>query len=323
MSDFDRNRRSAGWRRVNAVYERRRAKADRSPAPAADAVAPPDPAAPFCRLAVLLNGPATPDADALARAAFLAFPDEEDVEVGENGHLQVGGWAFRATAGDAPLVPPDAADRLPELRLSNAVREHVAWLAVEVTDAPDGSADAVRASQAGRLLAALAPDDALALVRPATGRVALLTPAAAGCLADGRIPAAFRPYDQPVPIAGVADDDPRLTAAAAEANSRFDEFLAAFAGRGPADTFAVKVPFADAHGREFMWVSVARVDATHIEGVLDNRPAFVRAVHAGEGVRVPRAELNDWLYVRGGELHGGFTLRLLDEHLKPRRPDAA
>ena len=323
MADFDRNRRSAGWRRVNAVFERRRAKADRSPPPAIDPAAPPDPAAPACRLAALLAVPSPPDADALGRAAFVAFPDEEDVEVGENGHLQVGGWAFRATAGDAPLLPADVADRLPELRLQTAVRDHAGWLAVEVTDAPDLTSDADRAAQTARLLAALVPADALALVRPATGRLTLFTPATAHHLAAGRVPAAFRPPDRPVPIAGLADDDPRLNAAAAEAARRFGEFLAAFNARGPADTFAVKVPFADDHGREFMWVSVAAVDATHIVGTLDNRPAFVRAVHAGEDVRVPRAELNDWLYVRGGELHGGFTLKLVNDHLRPNRSDAA
>jgi uncharacterized protein YegJ (DUF2314 family) len=325
MADNDRNRRAAGWRRVNAVFERLRAKADRTPAAvtAADAVAPPDQAAPGCRLVLLVALPAPPDADALSLAAAAAFPDEEDVEVGENGYLQVGGWAFRATAGAGPLLPPDAADRLPELRLQAAAREHAGWLAVEVTDAPDGTSAATRASLAGRLLAALAPADALALFRPSTGRVSLYTPAAAGQLRAGRAAAAFRPADQPVPIAGVADDDPRLTAAAAVARNRFGEFLAALAERGPADTFAVKVPFADDHGREFMWVAVDSVDATHIVGRLDNRPAFVRAVHLGERVLVARADLNDWLYVRGGELHGGFTLKLLDEHLKPPRSDVS
>lgn len=321
MTDSDRNRRAAGWRRVNAVFERMRAKADRSPPPGVEV--PPDPAVPRCRLAVLVCLPSLPDPDALARAAFLAFPDEEDVEVGENGHLQVGGWAFRATSGNEPLYPAEVADRLPELRLQTAVREHSGWLAVEVTDAPDGTSDCDRVAHAGQLLAALTPADALALARPAMGRVSLFTPATAAFLIDGQVSAAFHPHDQPVPIAGMADDDPRLSAAAEEANKRFDEFLVAFAERGPTDTFAVKVPFTDDHGREFMWVSVNGVDATHIVGKLDNRPAFIQAVHVGDNVRVLRSELNDWLYVRDGELHGGFTLRLLDEQLRPQRPDAA
>lgn len=118
----------------------------------------------------------------------------------------------------------------------------------------------------------------------------------------------------PVPaVAVLPDDDPRLAAAAAEANRRFGEFLAAFEGRKPGDTFAVKVPFADDYGREFMWVRVAAVEDRFLIGRLDNRPAFVRAVRAGQKVRVPRAGLNDWLIVRGGHLVGGFTLKVVQE----------
>jgi uncharacterized protein YegJ (DUF2314 family) len=43
-------------------------------------------------------------------------------------------------------------------------------------------------------------------------------------------------------------------------------------------------------------------------------------------VRVLRGTLNDWLYTQGGELKGGFTLKLLGDQLKPsdhRADDAA
>ncbi len=120
------------------------------------------------------------------------------------------------------------------------------------------------------------------------------------------------------PKAGVAvipDDDPRLTAAAAEAGRRFPEFLAALAARQPGDAFAVKVPFADDYGREFMWVTVSRVDSTHVVGRLDNRPTVVRAVRAGPKVRVPRKAVNDWLFVRAGEAKGGFTLAVVRDRM--------
>jgi uncharacterized protein YegJ (DUF2314 family) len=117
----------------------------------------------------------------------------------------------------------------------------------------------------------------------------------------------------PPAVAVVPDDDPKLAAAAAEANRRFGEFLTAFQQRKPGDTFAVKVPFSDDYGREFMWVRVAAVDDSFIVGRLDNRPAYVQAVRAGQKVRVPRTGLNDWLIVRGGELLGGFTLKVVQE----------
>jgi uncharacterized protein YegJ (DUF2314 family) len=60
-------------------------------------------------------------------------------------------------------------------------------------------------------------------------------------------------------------------------------------------------------------VSVTDVDATHVQGQLDNDPAVVRAVRAGDEVRVPRSSLHDWLYVREGRLFGGFTLAILGE----------
>ncbi len=59
------------------------------------------------------------------------------------------------------------------------------------------------------------------------------------------------------------------------------------------------------------------MDDTHIRGRLDNDPAFVKSVRAGDAVRVPRDRLNDWLFVRGGRLHGGFTLKLLGDQLRP------
>jgi uncharacterized protein YegJ (DUF2314 family) len=124
-----------------------------------------------------------------------------------------------------------------------------------------------------------------------------------------------------VPIAGLPDDDPQLRAAVAEANGRFDEFLLALSDRGPTDLFAVKAPFIDDFGREYMWVAVSNVDGSHIYGKLDNEPATVRTVRRGQPVRVPLSLLNDWLYVRGCERAGGFTVRLIEQRL--RNDDAA
>lgn len=118
------------------------------------------------------------------------------------------------------------------------------------------------------------------------------------------------------PTVGLPDDDPQLRAAVAEANGRFDEFLNALSDRTPADTFAVKAPFTDDFGREYMWVSVTEVDGGHIYGRLENEPATVRTVRRGQPVRVPRSLLNDWLYVRGCERVGGFTVRLIEQRMR-------
>jgi uncharacterized protein YegJ (DUF2314 family) len=118
------------------------------------------------------------------------------------------------------------------------------------------------------------------------------------------------------PVAGISDDDPRLRAAVAEASERFDEFLLALSDRGPEDTFAVKAPFTDDFGREYMWMAVTAVDAEHIYGWLDNDPITVRTVRRGQRVRVPISSLNDWLYVHGDERAGGFTVTLIEQRLR-------
>jgi uncharacterized protein YegJ (DUF2314 family) len=116
----------------------------------------------------------------------------------------------------------------------------------------------------------------------------------------------------PAPTVSIPDDDPQLTAAVSEAHRRFDEFLHAFARRSDADRFAVKAPFMDDYGREYMWLTVTAVDGQHIYGQLDNDPATVRAIRRGQPVRVPRNGLNDWLFTQGAERVGGFTVKVLE-----------
>ena len=135
------------------------------------------------------------------------------------------------------------------------------------------------------------------------------------------------PADDVIPFApGVAvipDDDPELTAASTEAIERFGEFLTRFEHRRKRDTFAVKVPFADDYGREYMWVVVTGMDGKYLTGTLDNSPAYVRSVSAGQKVRVPRKGLSDWLVVRDGVPHGGFTIRVVEARLRGANGEAA
>ena len=121
----------------------------------------------------------------------------------------------------------------------------------------------------------------------------------------------------------LADDDPDLKAAAREAVLRLHEFFAAFAQRQPGDLFAVKVPFQDDYGREYMWVKVSSADATHVTGRLDNTPAFVKSISMGQIVRVPLKGLTDWLVLRAGVLRGGFSIPVIEAKMAQVHPNQA
>jgi hypothetical protein len=180
MAEQDRNRRTAGYKRVNAMWERRRAKYDRAAETSHDPTRE--------SLVLLLKFAPAPGDDWLRLAAGRAFGGEVTEPAEADGTVRVGEWEFgvrwagRAYFEEAERIAAD----VPESRLRAALREHAGWLAVEVLTGPADAADAERLARAGRLLAALAPADALALYRPGTAQVSLFTPHAAAALAEGR-----------------------------------------------------------------------------------------------------------------------------------------
>src|ERR1041385_8777859 len=108
MATDDRNKRSAGYKRVNALFERLRVKDrfpdDEEPAPPGEADEP------RCSLVVLLREPTAPDEADLRRAVGKAFglvppasdygADEYVVQVGPLGTIRVDGWTFDTEAGE-------------------------------------------------------------------------------------------------------------------------------------------------------------------------------------------------------------------------------
>ncbi|PVZ39684.1 DUF2314 domain-containing protein [Pseudomonas sp. CC120222-01a] len=62
---------------------------------------------------------------------------------------------------------------------------------------------------------------------------------------------------------------------------------------------------------ENMWVNDVDFDGETITGVLMNEPRWATEFKAGDLVSLPFAALNDWMYVRGGHVYGGFTVDAL------------
>jgi uncharacterized protein YegJ (DUF2314 family) len=242
-----------------------------------------------------------------------------------HGIVSFGGWVILINAVDDHYFGADTnfADQIPELRRKKAVEEHTAWMSVDVMLIPEQASPVQALALAGKLLAALVPTNALALIHPYKQLLCPYTVEVGQALEAGAGLEAFEADDIPVPIAQIDSEDPRMIEAVSEAQERFPEFIKAMKKRGPKDTFCVKVPFTDTEEedayKEFMWISVREVSDTHITGRLDNEPTHVKSIRLGQLVRIPRHKLNDWLYVINEEMTGGFTLKLLNDQLKPSR----
>lgn len=208
--------------------------------------------------------------------------------------------------GDFAANIKDAAER-------RAVLDHRAWLAIDWL--PDGATttDLKPVYQdIGKMAAALAGPDTLALYCPDMDQLALYTLAAARTLRSADPLGAFAGMSSEPPAVSVSGDDPRMKAASAEARKKWPEFVRAFQEkRGSA--FAVKGRLVEGRKAEFLWLAVVSLDAAEVHGTLDNDPAVLRGYRLGQDLHIKIADIDDWLYQdRNGQQVGGFTVKVLE-----------
>lgn len=213
------------------------------------------------------------------------------------------------------------ADKLGELRLSNALHEHNAWVAVDLMHGGDRMAKPADAyPEIARLLAELCGPDCAAIYCPETGAINVYDSALEEKL---RGPDPLSAVLEPVyaPVIQIAEDDPRMQAAVAEARRRWPEFVEAFHARKSEQLFGVKAPITRGGQTEFIWLSVSRIEGETIHGKLDNDPVNPD-LKCGESVSVPLSDLNDWAYSDGEKMVGPFTLEVLQNAARERRKEA-
>ncbi len=238
---------------------------------------------------------------------------------GQSTHIvQLGHSSYLVRHANEPFMadPAAAAGEISELRLRRAVAAHRAWISVELLRAshPAPVDDPERVNghyqTIGPIIAELADDDALVLLDPETGQMNVFDPSLDDTL---RSPDPRRAVtsSMKVPVVAIRDDDPRMLAAVKIARDRWPEFVAAFEVRQPSQTFSVKVRLAEGMHVEYMWVSVSALEGDYIYGRLDNAPVELRNARLGGRVRVPLTDLNDWTYLDGKNVRGGFTIEVL------------
>jgi uncharacterized protein YegJ (DUF2314 family) len=274
-------------------------------------------------LVLLLNEPRVLDAGLLADLASEALGEhfsagEEEANerfvAGElpSFVLKHGERVFLVNCFARPYLddPEEAARAISELRLRKAVREHSAWLSVDLLGdcAPEQRPEAY--CNIGKLIAALADEDCLAIFAPATSQLIVYDAEMRQQLCS-RDPLDLFEQSAHPPVVPVSGNDPRLKAAVAKARRRWPAFVHAFEERQPEQSFSVKARIGDDDCFEFMWLTVTGLENGIIYGQLDNDPIELTSIRCGDRVRVRVKDLNDWLFTDGEEMHGGYTIEVL------------
>lgn len=125
-------------------------------------------------------------------------------------------------------------------------------------------------------------------------------------------------------------DDPEMATASEQARSTFRYFWRELTWErrrivGALGVQAVKIEFADEPSvemrtppqSEHMWIADIDFDGYFVAGTLMNQPNWVRSVSAGDLVRVPLAQIDDWMYSRLDRAYGGFTVNLMRSRMGP------
>ncbi|HEY1173034.1 MAG TPA: DUF2314 domain-containing protein [Verrucomicrobiae bacterium] len=206
--------------------------------------------------------------------------------------------------------PDKAAEDCAELRLRKVIREHRAWLSVDLLRVGNLPERTTAYRQIAHLVAELAGDDCLAVYCPESGHLNLFDNSLIDELRSENPLEVFQKLTH-LPIIQVDGEDPEMVAAVAEARRRWPEFVSAFGQRQLEQSFAIKAPITRNGNTEFIWVSVDKIEGDQIHGRLDNDPGDLGELKAGDKVTVTVAELNDWVFSKGEDMTGLFTTKVL------------
>lgn len=218
---------------------------------------------------------------------------------------------------DRPYLdaPEQAAGDVPNLRFAEIIRDHGAWLAVDLMKAGNSKVDEAQAYRLiGKAITALADDDVLAIYCPQFHYFNLWSPDLESFLCGDSPLDALR-EEVKAPVFGVPPGE-AIESAMAEARQRWPEFVAKFHARDPNDDrYLVKAPFTGEDGQiEHMWLRVFALEPDYAHGYLLNEPLHTRKLRQDSQVEVPVANISDWICPdQEGNPLGGFTQQVVSQ----------
>lgn len=202
----------------------------------------------------------------------------------------------------------ELASKVPNLRFAEIIREHEAWLTVDLlgSGATDTNPD-VAYRMIGKAISALADGNTLALLCPQHNYFNIWDDALQEILCGNDPLSVFR-EEVKAPVIGVPKSE-SLDHAIAEARRRWPEFSDAFKNRkDPEEPFLVKAAFKHEDDTEHMWLTVYGLEPEYVHGHLVNEPFHNPQLKNGMLVEVPVSDVSDWVcMLPDGSPLGNFT----------------
>lgn len=115
-------------------------------------------------------------------------------------------------------------------------------------------------------------------------------------------------------------DEKEMDAAIAQARNEIDGFVANLQ-KGADQNYAVKAAITDNGKTEHFWLVDVKFADGKFSGKIGNDPGIVTNVKAGQDWSVAKAEVSDWMFMRGGKIHGNYTMRPLLKTLPPQEAE--
>lgn len=203
-------------------------------------------------------------------------------------------------------------------KLRQAIQAHRAWLSIDWAENEELADVKSVYQQLGKMAAALAGPDTLAVYSPDTDVLNVYDAALAESLKGEDPLTRFVPASVAPAVVSISNEDPRLKAAEAEAKKHWSDFVRAFREKR-GDHFAVKGRISEGEKAEYLWLSVTNIDGERVHGTLANAPVDLKGLKLGQDLHIKIDEVDDWLYVGPDKQpKGGFTQKALAEAAQPR-----
>jgi len=267
--------------------------------------------------------PADSEQRVVIDTADLAIPEKRDpgFSVGVSGDLNI--WV---TLSPRPFVKAADIEQVSDLRIRKMLNAHRASISIHVVSRKhrklndDETLPATLIPLMTELAAELVDTKTLGIIVPSE-EILLPRGADLQSLLREKDPITALKNAANVPVVNSADDDPQIKAAVQEARTTWNQFTKAFESRAQnTESFNVKFPFKSKDKTEFMWIEVTSINENMVTGKLGNDPVWAKDLKLGDEVKMKVSELADWMYLKDGEMVGGFSVKVLLEQQEKATP---